>query len=292
MAEPSISVVIPAYRATATIDAAIDSARAQTVSPAEIIVVDDGCPDGVGDHVARRHGDVRVIWQANAGCGMARNTGAAAARGHWLAFLDADDAWLPGKLERQVREIGPKDVAVVACRDVGQTTPPFVARPDFDAFWEGNQIVVSSTLVRRAAFEQAGAFWSRRACEDYHLWLRLTGTGWTVVNCPEELVVYAPSAMSLSRQIESFAAAELACLADVAERFHLPPARLQRRVAECCLRHSRGAVHHRQMRAARHLALSSFRAGVSLPQVTALLAAFTPVAVLEARRRMMGGGAT
>lgn len=291
MADPRISVVIPAFRARATIDEAIGSVLAQTVPPAEIIVVDDGCPDGTGDHVAASWPGVRLLRQANAGCGMARNTGAAAACGDWLAFLDADDAWLPGKLERQLRETAPSDVAVIACRAVGQKEPPFLRKPDFDAFWDGNRIVVSSSLVRRAAFEEAGAFWSRRACEDYHLWMRLTGSGWTIVNCPEELVVYAPTMMSLSRQIESFAAAELACLTDIAERFGLPPGRVQRRLAACCLGHSRGAIHHRQMKAARHLALSSFRAGVSLPRVTTLLAAFTPVPILDARRRMLRGDA-
>lgn len=288
MAEPRISVIIPAFRALGTIDTAIRSVLAQTVPAAEIIVVDDGSPDATADHVRRAWPDVRVIRQANQGCGMARNTGVAAATGDWLAFLDADDAWLPGKLERQVPETRAETVAVVACRAVGQKAPAFLPHPGFDDFWENNKIVVSSTLVRRDAFEAAGAFWSRRACEDYHLWLRLTARGWRVANCPEELVVYAPSNLSLSRQIESFAAAEIACLRDIADRFDLPVARLRQRLLSCCLCHSRGAIHHRQMRAARHLALSSLRSGLSLPQITTLFAAFMPVPLLEARRRALG----
>jgi len=290
MAEPRISVVIPAYRARGTIDAAIASVLGQTVPPHEVIVVDDGSPDDVGDHVERHHPSVRVIRQANQGCGAARNTGAAAATGDWLAFLDADDAWLPGKLARQLRELRGETVAVVACRAVGRTAQRHLPFPGFDDFWEANRIVVSSTLVRRDVFERAGGFWSRRACEDYHLWLRLTGSGWRVVNCAEELVVYAPSEMSLSRQIESFAAAEVACLRDVAGRFALPAGRLRQRLMACRLTHSRGAIHHRQMGAARLLALASLMSGVSLPQLATIAAAFTPAPLLDARRRILRTG--
>lgn len=290
MAEPGISVVIPAYRAIDTIDVAIRSVLAQTVPPAEIIVVDDGSPDATAEHVARHYPSVRLVRQANAGCGMARNAGARVASGDWLAFLDADDAWLPGKLERQIPETRAADIAVVACRCAGQREPPFLPSPGFDDLWERNQLVVSSSLVRRAAFEEAGGFWSRRACEDYHLWLRLTAMGWKVANCPEELVVYAPSSLSLSRQIESFAEAELACLRDVAERVGIAPDRLARRLSRCCVGHSRGALHHRQMRTARSLAFRSLRHGVSVPQVAALLLACVPAAVLDARRRVVAAG--
>ena len=284
MAEPRISVVIPAYKAIGTIDAAIRSVLAQTVPPHEIIVVDDGSPDETAAHVARNYPSIRLLRQANAGCGMARNTGAAVAEGDWLAFLDADDIWLPRKLERQIPETADDKVAVVACRSLGQKAPPFLASPAFEDFWQRNQIVVSSCLVRRAAFEQLGGFWSRRACEDYHLWLRLTGQGWRIVNCAEELAVYAPSALSLSRQIESFAEAEFACLGDVAEQLGIPPDRVRPRLATCCLRHCHGAIHHRQMRTARRLALRSLRHEVSMRQIAALLVACTPATLLDARR--------
>lgn len=287
MAEPRISVVIPAFRAIGTIDAAIRSVLAQTVAPAEIIVVDDGSPDETAAHVEQAYPHVRLVRQANAGCGMARNAGAAAATGDWLAFLDADDAWLPGKLERQVPETRTAGVGVIACRCVGQSEPPFLAAPGFEDLWQRNQIVVSSSLVRRAAFEQAGGFWSRRACEDYHLWLRLAGQGWKIVNCPEELVVYAPSVMSLSRQIESFAEAESACLQDAAGLFGIPAVRLRQRLITSCLQHGHGAIHHRQMRTARRLALRSLGYGVSMPQLMALALACVPASLLDARRRVV-----
>ena len=96
----------------------------------------------------------------------------------------------------------------------------------FDDLWTQNDAIVSSSLVRRSAFEQAGGFWTLRACEDYHLWLRLTADGWDMANVPEDLVVYMPTAQSLSRQVESFAAAELACVRDIAERTRMSTARM------------------------------------------------------------------
>lgn len=106
MAEPDVaarieapfSVVIPAFRATRTIAASVASALAQTSPPAEIVVVDDGCPDGTGDLVATMFPTVRVVRQANGGEGSARNAGIAAARAEWVALLDADDLWLPHHL--------------------------------------------------------------------------------------------------------------------------------------------------------------------------------------------------
>ena len=68
----------------------------------------------------------------------------------------------------------------------------------------------SGVMVRRAAFESVHGFWAERYCEDYHMWLRLAAAGWTIANCPEDLVIYSPAPGSLSQQVERFAAAEIA----------------------------------------------------------------------------------
>jgi glycosyltransferase involved in cell wall biosynthesis len=94
-----VSVVIPAFDAARFIASAIRSALAQTRPVLEVIVVDDGSRDDTAA-VARAAG-ANVIVQANAGPGAARNAGVRAARGEWIAFLDADDVWHPRKLERQ-----------------------------------------------------------------------------------------------------------------------------------------------------------------------------------------------
>jgi cellulose synthase/poly-beta-1,6-N-acetylglucosamine synthase-like glycosyltransferase len=281
----TVSVVIPAYNAAATIAAAIESVLAQTRPPEEIIVVDDGSKDETSAVVELFGPAVRLLRQANAGCGQARNTGAREARGTWLAFLDADDLWLPTKLERQLPETADPRIAVVVCRKYSEEGLLLGRRLAFDDLWTQNDAIVSSSLVRRSAFEQAGGFWTLRACEDYHLWLRLTADGWDMANVPEDLVVYMPTAQSLSRQFESFAAAELACVRDIAERTRMSTARMNERLAQCYQRHARGAVHSRNLPVARRLALASLQHRVSATQLWALAVACTPRPVLDLRRR-------
>jgi GT2 family glycosyltransferase len=95
---PRFSVIIPAYNSEATLARAIDSALAQSFPAQEIIVVDDGSTDGTPD-VATRYGqNLCYIRQNNAGVSSARNHGAQAASGDWLAFLDADDWYYPDRL--------------------------------------------------------------------------------------------------------------------------------------------------------------------------------------------------
>ncbi len=94
-----ITVVIPAYNAAKTIERALASVLAQTAPAQEVIVVDDGSTDATA-HLAQARG-VRVITQTNAGTGGARNAGIRAATGAWIALLDADDEWMPTKLEAQ-----------------------------------------------------------------------------------------------------------------------------------------------------------------------------------------------
>jgi glycosyltransferase involved in cell wall biosynthesis len=96
---PRFSVVIPAFNAAATLARAIESVRAQSWPAHEIIVVDDGSTDATAE-VARGFGEcVRMIQQKNSGVSVARNAGAAAASGDWLAFLDADDWYAPDRIK-------------------------------------------------------------------------------------------------------------------------------------------------------------------------------------------------
>jgi len=96
---PRFSVIIPAYNSVATLARAIDSVLAQSRPAYEIIVVDDGSTDGTAA-VAETFGDaVKLVRQANAGVAAARNAGARAASGDWLAFLDADDWYCPDRLK-------------------------------------------------------------------------------------------------------------------------------------------------------------------------------------------------
>lgn len=113
-----VSVVVPAYRAAEFVGRAIDSALGQTGVSVEVVVVDDACPEGTGDAVERQYADrneVRVLRQPhNQGPSAARNAGIDAARGTWVAVLDADDAYEPGRLAHLVRSGVQHDADVVA----------------------------------------------------------------------------------------------------------------------------------------------------------------------------------
>jgi len=91
----TVSVVIPAYNAEATIERAIESVLHQTLPPEEIIVVDDGSTDGTAEKVRQYEPKVRYLFESHSGPSKARNFGILAAQqGEWIAFLDADDEWL------------------------------------------------------------------------------------------------------------------------------------------------------------------------------------------------------
>ena len=114
----AVSVVIPAYNAGRHIGRALDSVLAQTHPADEIIVVDDGSTDDT-DKVVRTYGEkVRYIRQENTGAGSARNRGVEEAKCNWIAFLDADDEWLPEKLELQINLLQRNEDLVWAFSDM------------------------------------------------------------------------------------------------------------------------------------------------------------------------------
>src|SRR3954469_10276808 len=99
---PEVSVVIPAYNAAQTVGTAVDSVLAQTFADLELIVVDDGSRDDTAAVVRARDAPRgKLVRSSNQGVAAARNRGLALASGAFVAFLDADDAWQPTKLERQ-----------------------------------------------------------------------------------------------------------------------------------------------------------------------------------------------
>lgn len=119
MNEVKVSVIIPVYQVENYLERAVDSVLAQTLEEKEIILVDDGSPDGspeICDRYARQYPEmIRVIHKENQGLGMARNTGADAARGKYLAFLDSDDTVEPEMYEEMYEKAREGDYDIVMC---------------------------------------------------------------------------------------------------------------------------------------------------------------------------------
>ena len=115
---PRVSVIIPAFNQARFLDAAIGSALGQTHGDVEVVVVDDGSTDDTGQRLAAyaRTPGVRIVRQANAGVGAARNAGFAASTGSLVCFLDADDYYHEDRLVRQVARFDERpDIGLAYC---------------------------------------------------------------------------------------------------------------------------------------------------------------------------------
>src|SRR5262245_10450327 len=162
-AERSISVVIAVYNGEAMIGDAVASVLAQTLPPAEVIVVDDGSSDGtpaVVDRIAAGEPRVRRLRQdPNQGQAAALNRGVAEARGAYLAFLDADDVWRPDKLARQAALLDARpELEVVYGLTMQRRIHP-APRPGAEAPTAASDVpavpayLPGAMLIRRAAFD-------------------------------------------------------------------------------------------------------------------------------------------
>ncbi len=189
---PTVSVAIPVFNGERFLKEALDSVFAQTFRDYEVIGVDDGSTDGSID-LLKQYGDrVRVIRQANAGQGAARNAGIRHAAGRYVAFLDQDDRWYPQKLEREVTALQADPDAVLVYSnsdrmdregrllDVGTTLKErssALASPLGRLIGEG-LVLPSSMLVRRDVLEQVGGFDPYlTGFEDFDLCARLRQQG-------------------------------------------------------------------------------------------------------------------
>ena len=176
---PPVSVVIPTHGRPALLARALASVRAQTLAPAEILVVDDGGDAAPGSAA----GGVRVVPNTHAhGPSGARNCGAALARGAVLAFLDDDDEWLPSYLATALARVAAERLDVL-CADLvyrfadgrevpGKQAPGALAVDDFLCRNPG--LIGSNLVIRRAVYAAVGGFdETLQAAEDMDFGIRL-----------------------------------------------------------------------------------------------------------------------
>jgi len=162
MITPPISVIIPVYNGEHYLGEAIASVLAQTVQPAEVIVVDDGSTDASLAVAMRFAPTVRIITQANQGASAARNRGIALSSGEFLAFLDADDLWVADKLQQQMLALANKPKIAMVFGQVEQFYSSEVAEqarlPDLGDRQRLAGVHVGAMLIRRRAFAYVGPF--------------------------------------------------------------------------------------------------------------------------------------
>jgi len=190
---PFLSVVIPAHNAALTLGRALESVFLQDYEPLEVIVVDDGSIDGTAD-LARAFADRHVQVLRLDHCGgaaHARNHGVKASHGDLIAFLDADDEWMGGKLAKQVALLAANPgMTLVSCgsnliapdgRDCGPLypgRPPSSGGQAWRVLLAYNFIATPSVVVRRTALEAVGVFdTSLKVGEDQDMWIRLAVAG-------------------------------------------------------------------------------------------------------------------
>ena len=214
MTSPFVTSLIPAFNAAATIRRAIDSALGQTYQNLEVVVVDDGSGDKTSEIVGSyARDDVRLIrLSSNQGASGAVNEGIAAAKGEFIAFLDADDEWLPTKLAKQIAALQSNPRAVMAtcgCRFVdgdGNVFREFGMPPpgiDKSEVWRSllaaTFIAKPCVVARTAALRAVGPFdIDLPVAEDQNMWIRLSMTG-EVEFVPEYLTLVHDAPRSLTK---------------------------------------------------------------------------------------------
>lgn len=198
----TVSIIMPCYNAVAHLPASVGSVLAQTFGDWELFAVDDGSSDGTLAWL-QTQADIRIhpFTQSNRGVSAARNAGLAAARGQYVAFLDADDTWSADFLEKMLAALQAHPGAVLAYSGwqnvglPGERGEPFVP-PEYEnaakteTLFAGCRWPIHAALVRRDAVLAANGFDPVLTnAEDYALWLRVA-TGAPIVRVPEVLAFY------------------------------------------------------------------------------------------------------
>ena len=190
MTNPLVSVIIPVYNTQKYLRAAIESVLAQDYRPLEIIVVDDGSTDSSAA-IAQSFPEVLCIRQPNQGAGAARNTGLAHSHGEFIAFLDADDLWVPHKTSWQVNFLLTHPEVDCLMGRSRNFLEDGVERPN----WLPQQLLgpsritlaMPACLIPHRIFDRIGTFNpTYRQCEDLDWFIRLQQSG-AVFHTPSEI---------------------------------------------------------------------------------------------------------
>jgi glycosyltransferase involved in cell wall biosynthesis len=245
---PAVSVVVATFNYGRFLSTALDSALGQTFGDLEVIVIDDGSTDATEAVVAPYLSDSRLRYERTEHLGQpaAKNVGIGLARAPLLAFLDADDVWLPTKLEQQIQLFEADTALGVAYsrrllidewgRDLEYEQPVLHRGNVLEQLFRDNFVCFSSSVIRRQVFEQVGLFDTTLALAiDYDLWLRVA-LRYPFDFIDEPLVKYRTGHASLSRRTEERLTTVNRIIARFLDEYggreELPPAVVRRARAE------------------------------------------------------------
>ena len=206
-----ISIIVPVYNAGAYIRETISMVAAQTYGNWELLLVDDGSKDDSREKIreSMESGDARIRLiekQKNEGAARARNTGIEASKGRYVAFLDADDLWMPDKLEKELAFMKEKQAAFVFTayefgdEDAKRTGKVVNVPPSLTYFKALSRTVIFTTTVMLDT-ERTGRELIRMPevkSEDTATWWKILKNGFTAYGLNEVLAVYRRPARSLS----------------------------------------------------------------------------------------------
>jgi glycosyltransferase involved in cell wall biosynthesis len=303
---PAVSIVLPTHDQAHWLDGAIDTVRRQTFTDWELLVVDDGSTDDTPAAVARHAGDPRIRYLPGPRVerAAARNRGIAASTGELVAFLDADDRWLPEKLARQVDALAaapsagfcytPARFVDADDRPLPIRKPPHTVHGNlFPALMRGNLIIIASVVARRRCLEEIGGFDDTLpvyGCEDWDVWLRIARRH-PVTVVDDELTLYRVH--GANTPVEALLRSGLAVLdRRYAESGTAEAAGLSRAAARARLRwYLAGALAAEHRSAAVPLVIDAIRespaTAFARPALGALAALLLPRAAERALRRLL-----
>jgi glycosyltransferase involved in cell wall biosynthesis len=305
----TVSVVIPAYNCARYLPETIESALSQTLPPLEVIVIDDGSTDDTAEVLARYEGRIRYAHQRNMGISAARNAGIRLARGTLIAFLDADDIWLPSMLAQECDALSRTGAGVAHAgfynwdSTTDEKFPPARDNSLFDGycyrkfFWNETGDPASAYMVRRSCFDAVGLFDEAipgGCCEDLEMWTRLARRfPFTYINAP--LVLRRQHASNITRNSERIAegyfwAKQRALAADPELRKELGERVVRARLAQSAFRAGYEYFEKGDGRIARRYFIQSLRYGRMRTRTLALLGStYLPHKTRERLRAIVRG---
>ena len=218
MDKPIVSIIMPAFNAGRYIAEATNSVINQTFYNWELIIVNDGSTDNtrnIADKFTLNDERIILINQQNKRLGAARNAGINAARGQWIAFLDADDIWINNKLERQLAVAKSEPGAGVIFSDgftfydgnketaapYGTITGLINGNAIYKIEYQGNYIPVLSVIVKKTLIDAVGLQDTDPyiyGCEDWDYWLRLAINGVSFYGMEDKLFYYRKHSSNMS----------------------------------------------------------------------------------------------